>query len=86
MKYDKVLDDLQALNQELEAKEAEEEVAKVTLATRHTLFPLWTLERIKKEAIDESSTYWLEPSVSFELDNTVEFKLGIPLTLRAFLL
>ncbi|CAH1422620.1 unnamed protein product [Lactuca virosa] len=38
-KRDKVLDDLMFLRKELEAKEVEAEVAKVTLATQQTLFP-----------------------------------------------
>ncbi|CAI9277763.1 unnamed protein product [Lactuca saligna] len=54
---DKVLDDLLTLRQELEAKEAEEEVSKVILATRQTLFPLWTLERIQREEIDDLSVH-----------------------------
>ncbi|CAI9303575.1 unnamed protein product [Lactuca saligna] len=49
---DKVLDDLLILCKELEAKEAEARVVKVTLANQMSLFPPWTLERIQKEAIE----------------------------------
>ncbi|CAI9272811.1 unnamed protein product [Lactuca saligna] len=79
------LDNLLNLRQELEAKEAEAEIAKVTLATQKSLFPPWTLERIQKEAGDDPTTHWLEPSVSFELDNIVDSQLDFLITPRAFL-
>lgn len=84
-KRDKVLDDLLILRKELEAKEAKARVAKVTLATQMSLFPPWTLERIQKEAIDHPNVHWLEPSVSFKLNNTSDSQLDFPLTSKAFL-
>lgn len=50
-----------------------------------SLLPPWTLERIQKEAIDHSNVHWLEPSVSFKLDNTSDSQLDFPLTSKAFL-
>ncbi|CAI9277152.1 unnamed protein product [Lactuca saligna] len=72
------------LKPELEAKEAKARVAKVTLATQMSLFPPWTPKRIEKEEIDDPSIKWLEPSVSFELNNTFDSQLDFPLTPKAF--
>ncbi|CAI9283106.1 unnamed protein product [Lactuca saligna] len=70
---------------ELEAKEAEDRVLNVTLATQMSVIPPWTLERIQKEEIDDPSVYLLEPSVSFELINIIDSQLEFPLTPKAFL-
>ncbi|CAI9276534.1 unnamed protein product [Lactuca saligna] len=84
-KGDKEIHNLLNLRQELEANDADAEIVKVTLATQKSLFPLWTLERIQKEAVDEPSTHWLEPSISFQLDNIVDSQLDFPITPRDFL-
>ena len=49
------------------AHEAEE-----TLKAQKTIFPLWTLEQILKEAIDNPNVYWLEPVGSFDLENSLD--------------
>ncbi|CAI9299672.1 unnamed protein product [Lactuca saligna] len=76
-KRDVELENLLRVRKELEAK--------VTLATQKSHFTPWTLERIQKEATDEPSTNWLEPSVFYELDNIAESQPDFPITPRAFL-
>lgn len=80
-----MLDDLESLREELEAKEKEVEVAKVTLTTQKSLLPPWTLERIQREVIKEPNTNGLEPTVSFELVNSPASQFDFPLTTKAFL-
>lgn len=84
-KRDKELDDVMELKKESESNKVEERVVNVTLETQKSLFPPWTIKRIQKEAIDEPSNNWLEPSVSFELENTPDSQLDYPITPRAFL-
>lgn len=84
-KRDYELDNLLRVHKELEDQEKEAEIGKVTLATQSTLFPLWSIQRIQKEVVDDPSTHCLEPSVSFELDNTSESQLDFLITRRAFL-
>lgn len=55
------------------------------LETQKSLIPPWTIECIQKEAIDDPSIYWLEPSISFDLNNNVESQFDFPITPRAFL-
>ncbi|CAI9286669.1 unnamed protein product [Lactuca saligna] len=62
-KHDMELDNLLHHHKELEAKEVEARVAKVTLETQKTIFPLWKIEKIQKEAIDGLSILQLEPSI-----------------------
>lgn len=84
-KHDIELDDLLRVHKELEDREMEAKIAKVTLETQKSHFPPWTMERIQKEAIDDLTTHWLEPSISFKLDNTADSQLDFPITPRAFL-
>lgn len=85
MKRDKVSDNLHDLREELDVKEKEAEIVKVTLATQKSLFPPWNFERIQKEYIDEPSTHWLEPTISFEPVNSSKSQFDFPLTPKAFL-
>ena len=50
-----------------------------------TIFPLWTLERILKEAVDNLNVYWIEPVGSFDLENSSDLQLDMPITLKDFL-
>lgn len=84
-KCDKELDDLLNLRKDLEAQEAEAKKVKLMLETQKSLFPPWSMERMQKEANDDANIYWLEPSISFELNNNVESQLDFPITPRAFL-
>ena len=59
--HDKELDENLRIAREADAREKELRDAQVTLETQKTLFPPWTMERIMNEAIDNPSTYWLEP-------------------------
>lgn len=57
------------------AKEAEERQRKQkdahdTLESRKKLFPLWTLEKLIDEATEFPNVHWLDPVVSFDLENT----------------
>ncbi|KAL7600730.1 hypothetical protein Lser_V15G23049 [Lactuca serriola] len=42
------------------------------LESRKTLFPLWTLEKVLKEAIETPSILWLEPVISLDRINSVD--------------
>ncbi|CAI9279050.1 unnamed protein product [Lactuca saligna] len=84
-KHDSELDDILRIHKELEDQEMEAKAAKVTLETQKSFFPPWTLKRIQKEAVDEPSTSWFEPLVSFELNNTADSQLDFSITPRAFL-
>lgn len=50
-----------------------------------TIFPLWTLERIINEAIDNLNVYWLKPIGSFDMENSSDLQLDMPITPKAFL-
>ncbi|CAH1449861.1 unnamed protein product [Lactuca virosa] len=54
------------------------------LESRKHLFPVWTLKRILSEAVDMPSQYWLEPDVSFNLQNTQDWQLDLPISPKAF--
>ncbi|XP_023741432.1 uncharacterized protein LOC111889514 [Lactuca sativa] len=53
-----------------EEREKREKEAHDTLVCRQALFPLWSLEKLMKEAIESPSTHWLERVVSFDYENT----------------
>ncbi|CAI9302449.1 unnamed protein product [Lactuca saligna] len=82
---DKELDELDALRQKVDAKEADIKNTKPILENQKSLFPAWSLERIQKEAIDDLNLYWLEPTTSFNTNNDVECQLDLPITPRVFL-
>lgn len=84
-KCDKELDDLQAHQKKLETEEAKAKNAKLMLKTHRLLFPTWSMERMQNEAIDDPNIYWLEPSISFGLNNDEESQFDSPITPREFL-
>lgn len=43
------------------------------------------MERILNEVVENPSTHWLEPTISFELENTSKSQIDLPITPRAFL-
>lgn len=70
---------------EVEEKEKTKCEAQVTLESYKILFPLWTLERIFNEAVDNPSIHWLKPVASFDLENMLDLQFDMPLTPKAFL-
>nr|KAJ0227884.1 hypothetical protein LSAT_V11C100043130 [Lactuca sativa] len=78
------------MGQDYEEEETEEEREKIekdahdTLVCRQALFPLWSLEKLMKEAIESPSTHWLEPVVFFYCENTRDSQFDMPITRRAF--
>ncbi|CAI9296084.1 unnamed protein product [Lactuca saligna] len=82
---DKELDELIALRKKFEAEEAKVKNVKLVLETHKSLFLAWSHEHIQKEAIDDPNLYWLEPTISFDLNNDVECQLDIHISTRAFL-
>ncbi|CAI9294564.1 unnamed protein product [Lactuca saligna] len=84
-KRDKELDDLQTLGKKFEAEEAKDKNEKIVLENQKSLFSSWTMECIPKEAIDDASFYWLEPSITFDIENDVESQFNFPITPRDFL-
>lgn len=71
-KRDKALDDLNALRRKLKVEEDEAKNAKLILETQKSLFHAWSLELIQKEAIYDLNLYWLERTISFNINNDVE--------------
>lgn len=51
---------------------------------KKTLFSLWTLERLLKEAIESPNINWLELVISFDLENKMDSHFDIPITRRSF--
>lgn len=70
--HDAEIDENLGIAKEAEAKEREAREAQVTLDTQKLLFPAWSVECILNEAIDNQNIYWLEPVVSFDLENSVD--------------
>ncbi|CAI9259812.1 unnamed protein product [Lactuca saligna] len=79
-------EDKEELSEELEAKEAKARIVKVTLETQKSLFLPWTMERIHNEAVNNPNTHCLDPSLSFNLNNTIDFQLDFLITPKAFLI
>ncbi|CAI9260909.1 unnamed protein product [Lactuca saligna] len=77
---------LNMLRKELEAQETEAEIVKITLETHNSLIPPWSINRTQKEAIDDPSVYWLEPTVSFELNTEAYSQFDFPITPMDFFL
>ncbi|KAL7600728.1 hypothetical protein Lser_V15G23040 [Lactuca serriola] len=69
---------------EAEATERKMKEAHDLLESRKTLFPLWTLEKVLKEAIETPSILWLEPVISLDRINSVDSQFDMPLTRKAF--
>ena len=67
-----------------EEREKREKDAHDTLVCRQALFPLWSLEKFIKEAIESPSTHWLEPVISFDCANTRDSQFDTPITRRPF--
>lgn len=84
-KHDQDLDSLLRLQKDLEEKEDEVKAAKVTLKPHKSLFTHWTMERIQRGAVYDPSVHWLEPSISFDLNNTMDSQFDFPITPRAFM-
>ena len=59
--------------------------AEETLKAQKTIFPLWTLEQILKEVVENPNVYWLEPVGSFDLANSLHLQLDLPITPKASL-
>nr|KAJ0186423.1 hypothetical protein LSAT_V11C900487950 [Lactuca sativa] len=66
---------------ELEKKLKEKEL----LEKKKSIFPKWTIQSLQIEAIDEPSTHWLEPVMSFGLENSKDVQFDIPITRKAFI-
>nr|KAJ0188191.1 hypothetical protein LSAT_V11C900483250 [Lactuca sativa] len=69
---------------EAEEKERVEKEAQATLKSKMLLFPKWTLKRIQNQVVDMPSQYWLDPIASFEIQNTQDSQLYLPITPKAF--
>nr|KAJ0219876.1 hypothetical protein LSAT_V11C200068720 [Lactuca sativa] len=69
---------------EAEEKERVEKEAQATLKSKMILFPKWTLKRMQNQVMDMPSQYWLDPIASFEIQNTQDSQLDLPITPKAF--
>ncbi|KAL7596833.1 hypothetical protein Lser_V15G29618 [Lactuca serriola] len=66
---------------ELEQKQKEKDL----LEKKKSIFPEWTLDLLQRCAIDEPSTLWLEPVMSFWLDNSKDAQFDMSITPKAFI-
>nr|KAJ0212498.1 hypothetical protein LSAT_V11C400221470 [Lactuca sativa] len=78
------IDEHTRIVKEAEEKERAEKEAQATLKSKMLLFPKWTLKRIQNQAVDMPSQYWLDPITSFEIQNTKDSQLELPITPKAF--
>ena len=69
----------EAINKENEEGEAN------LLKQRKLKFPLWSLERLRKEVIEALSSHWLEPILSFDVENSKDSHIDMPITCKAFI-
>ena len=66
------IDENHRILREAEEKERNDREAKITFKTQKLIFPLWSMECILNEAIDNLIVYWLAPVVSLELENRLD--------------
>ncbi|CAI9302398.1 unnamed protein product [Lactuca saligna] len=78
------LDEHACIVREAEEKEKAKKEAQVTLKIRMMLFPKWTLKRIQNEVVDLPGQCWLDPVASFDVQNSQDSQLDLPLALKAF--
>lgn len=84
-KRDKELDNILRYTRGLDTKEAEERLVKVTHETQKTILPPLSFERIQKEEIGDPEVLWLQPAVSFDLNNTANSQIDFHFILEDFL-
>ncbi|CAI9261283.1 unnamed protein product [Lactuca saligna] len=84
-KRHKELDDLLQITKDLDEKEAKQQVMKVTLEAKALIFHPCSFDRIRKAEIHDPSICWLDPTVSFDIDNTADSQLDFPIAPSAFL-
>ena len=58
---------------------------KELLEKKKSMFPEWTIESLQREVIDEPSTHWLEPVMSFGLENSKDAQFDMPINRKAFI-
>lgn len=81
---DKEPDENSRIAKEAEERERKQKEAHDLLESHEILFPLQTLERMIKQAIDSPSTHWLEPVVSFDCENSTDSQFDMLITRKAF--
>ncbi|XP_052625071.1 uncharacterized protein LOC128132503 [Lactuca sativa] len=66
---------------ELEKKQKQKEL----LEKNKSIFPEWTIDLLQRDAIEEPSTHWLKPVMSFGLENSKDAQFDMPITRKAFI-
>nr|KAJ0210234.1 hypothetical protein LSAT_V11C400205970 [Lactuca sativa] len=66
---------------ELEQKRKEAEL----LEKKKSMLPVWNIDSLQRCAIDEPSILWLDPIMSFGLDNSKDAQFDMPITRKAFI-
>ncbi|KAL7593433.1 uncharacterized protein LOC128127355 [Lactuca sativa] len=75
--FDKELEEkVKKQTAKLEQKQKEMEL----LEKKKSVFPEWTLDWLQRCAIDEPSTLWLKPVMSFGLENSKDAQFDMPIT------
>lgn len=62
------------------AKLEKQQKEKELLEKKKSIFPEWTIDSLQRSAIDEPSTHWLEPIMSFGLENSKDEQFDMPIT------
>nr|KAJ0220074.1 hypothetical protein LSAT_V11C200061920 [Lactuca sativa] len=66
---------------ELEQKRKEAEL----LEKKKSMFPIWTIDSLQRCTIDEPSILWLEPVMSFGIENSKDAQFHMPITRKTFI-
>nr|KAJ0224063.1 hypothetical protein LSAT_V11C200061910 [Lactuca sativa] len=66
---------------ELEQKQKEAEL----LEKKKSMFPIWTIDSLQRCAIDEPIILWLEPVMSFGIENSKDAQFHMPITRKTFI-
>nr|KAJ0193115.1 hypothetical protein LSAT_V11C800452990 [Lactuca sativa] len=78
LSYNELAEKIAKETTELENKVKEKKL----LEKKKSIFPEWNIYSLQKEAIDEPSALWLEPVMSFDLENSKDVQFDMPITQR----
>ena len=67
------------INQENKDREAN------LIYQRKLKFPLWSLERLRMKVIEAPNSHWLEPVLSFDVENSKDSQFDMPINRKAFI-
>ncbi|CAI9287051.1 unnamed protein product [Lactuca saligna] len=78
------IDEHSRVIREAEEKERVKKEAQATLNSKMLLFPKWALKCMQNQVVDMPSQCWLDPIASFDVQNSLDSQLELPITPNAF--